>query len=86
MPQIIPIKDLKNTAAISEKCNNSNEPIFVTKNGYGDIVLMSMKVFEEYMAKIQIAKLVNESIEDVNTGSATKDGDTFFSEMRKKYE
>lgn len=31
MPQIIPIKDLKNTSEISEKCHNLNEPVFITK-------------------------------------------------------
>ena len=39
MPQIIPIRDLKNTSQISEICHSSNEPVFVTKNGYGDMVL-----------------------------------------------
>ena len=46
MPQIIPIKDLKNTAKMSELCHGSDEPIFITKNGYGDMVLMSMEHFE----------------------------------------
>ena len=32
MPQIIPIKDLKNTSDISEMCHRTDEPIFVTKN------------------------------------------------------
>lgn len=36
MAHIIPIRDLKNTSEISEKCRAANEPIFVTKNGYGD--------------------------------------------------
>lgn len=40
MPQIIPIKDLKDTSKISEMCRNSNEPVFITKNGYGDMVMM----------------------------------------------
>ena len=35
MPQIIPIKELKNTAEISDMCHKSEEPIYVTKNGYG---------------------------------------------------
>ena len=35
MAQIIPIRDLKNTAEIYERCTSSNEPIFITKNGYG---------------------------------------------------
>lgn len=47
MPKIIPIKDLKNTAEISELCNNSNEPIYITKNGYGDMVIMSIKTYEQ---------------------------------------
>ena len=43
MPKIIPIRDLKNTSVISQMCHESDEPIFVTKNGYGDMVIMSMK-------------------------------------------
>ena len=46
MPQIIPIKDLRDTNKISELCNSVKEPIFVTKNGYGDMVVMSMEAFE----------------------------------------
>ncbi len=45
---IVPIKELKNTAAISEKCHELNEPIYVTKNGYGDMAIMSMETFEHY--------------------------------------
>ena len=43
MPEIIPIRDLKNTNAISQRCHETAEPIFVTKNGYGDMVIMSME-------------------------------------------
>ena len=46
MPQIIPIKDLKNTSEISEMCHKTDEPIYVTKNGYGDMVIMSMEIYE----------------------------------------
>jgi PHD/YefM family antitoxin component YafN of YafNO toxin-antitoxin module len=49
MPQIIPIRDLKNTTAISQMCRDAEEPIFVTKNGYGDMVIMSMDVFHRAM-------------------------------------
>ena len=45
---IVPIKELKNTAAISEKCHELDEPIYVTKNGYGDMVIMSMETFQRY--------------------------------------
>ena len=63
MPQIIPIRDLKNTSEISNICHSSDTPIFVTKNGYGDMVLMSMEVYEKtlYMSdiyrKLQAAEL-----------------------------
>ena len=49
MPQIIPIKDLKNTSEVSELCHKSDEPIFVTKNGYGDMVIKSMEAYERNM-------------------------------------
>jgi len=37
MPQIIPIKALKNTSEVSEMCHTVPEPIFVSKNGYGQL-------------------------------------------------
>ena len=50
MPQIIPIKDLKNTSEISDMCHKSDEPIYITKNGYGDMVIMSMEIYESGIA------------------------------------
>ena len=85
MPQIIPIRDLKNTAIISEKCNSSKEPIFITKNGYGDMVIMSMDLYEETLAKIQVASLINESLEEVEKGASPVDGTVFFKRMKEKY-
>ena len=62
MPQIRPITDLRNTNEISDVCHAVNEPIFITKNGYGDLVVMSMESFEKreeilkLRAKIMIAE------------------------------
>ena len=62
MPRIIPIRDLKNTTEISQMCHDEDEPIFITKNGYGDMVIMSMKAYEERMfgldleAKLEVAE------------------------------
>lgn len=50
MPQIRPITDLRNTTEISELCHAKNEPIFITKNGYGDLVIMSMETYERLTA------------------------------------
>ena len=47
MPQIRPITDLRNTNEISDACHTVKEPIFITKNGYGDIVVMSIETYEQ---------------------------------------
>lgn len=56
MPQIIPIKDLKNTSEISDMCHKSDEPIYITKNGYGDMVIMSMEIYESVMQRFSMYK------------------------------
>ncbi len=50
MPQIRPITDLRNTNEISELCHAKKEPIFITKNGYGDLVVMSIETYESLMS------------------------------------
>ena len=54
MPQIIPIKDLKNTSEISDMCHKADEPIYITKNGYGDMVIMSMEIYENIKRQLTI--------------------------------
>lgn len=46
MPRIRPITDLRNTNANSDACHAVQEPIFITKNGYGDLVVMSIETYE----------------------------------------
>ena len=47
MPQIRPNTDLRNTTEISDICHVKREPIIITKNGYGDLVVMSIEAYEE---------------------------------------
>ena len=47
MPQIRPITDLRNTTEISDIRHAKREPVFITKNGYGDLVIMSMEAYED---------------------------------------
>lgn len=68
MPRIIPIRDLKDTAAISQMCSESNEPIYVTKNGYGDMVIMSMKAYEEKLLMQDVYAKIAEAENDVQEG------------------
>ena len=84
MPQIIPIKDLKNTSKISDMCHKSNEPIYITKNGYGDMVIMSMEIYERVMRQLAIYKDVELSEQQIENG-LTKDARTALAGMRKKY-
>lgn len=66
MPQIIPIKDLKDTAAVSDLCHRVDEPVFITKNGYGDMVLMSIEISEAQIksGKTKDAKKALKSVSD----------------------
>ena len=84
MPQIIPIKDLKDTANISELCHTLNEPIYVTKNGYGDMVLMSMDYYEAMRKKWEIYTDLETSEEQIAQGK-TKDAKIALQSVRTKY-
>ena len=68
MPQIIPIKDLKNTSEISDMCHRADEPIYITKNGYGDMVIMSMAYYEEAIGRNAIYAKLEEARADVVSG------------------
>lgn len=84
MPQIIPIKDLKNTSEISELCNKSEEPIYVTKNGYGDMVIMSMAVYENIMRQLNMYRELEFSEQQIAEGK-TKDARCSLTAMRERY-
>ena len=84
MPQIIPIRDLKNTTEISALCQNSDEPIYITKNGYGDMVIMSMEVYEGIMNKIKIYNDIAISERQVAEGK-TKNAKDAVKDIRSKY-
>ena len=61
MPQIRPITDLRNTNEISEICHKNQEPIFITKNGYGDLVIMSIETYERQLALLEVYKKLIEA-------------------------
>ena len=82
--QIKPITDLRDTNAISEICNKTGEPVFITKNGYGDLVVMSLGAYERDIAKARLRTALAEGLRQVNDGEYS-DGDTVFSELRAKY-
>lgn len=84
MPQIIPIRDLKKTAEISDMCHNSEEPIYITKNGYGDMVIMSMETYEKNMRKYLKYKDIEVSEKEIEEGKV-KEAKSALQGMRVKY-
>lgn len=84
MPQIIPIKDLKNTSEISDMCHKSDEPIYITKNGYGDMVIMSMESYENTMRRLTIYRDLEMSEQQIENGQV-KEARTALAGLRKKY-
>jgi len=85
MPHIIPIRDLKNTSKISELCNASEEPVYVTKNGYGDMVIMSMKAYEEKIFMVDVYQKLGAAEEQATAGKML-DADISLKNIREKYD
>ena len=55
MPTIRPISDLRNNSnEISEFCRTSREPVFITKNGVGDMVVLSIEMYERQQAQLEL--------------------------------
>lgn len=82
--QIIPMRDLKNTVEIERLCAEENGPVFVTKNGYGRLVVMDIEYFEKTMQKMYEAKAIREGLNDASSGR-TLDGDEAIKGIRGKY-
>lgn len=85
MPRIIPIKDLRNTSEISELAHREQEPIFITKNGYSDLVVMSSELYDKIVKKIRIDQAIYESEFEIENGGKAVDADLVFAELEKKH-
>ena len=82
--QIIPTRDLQNTVEVERRCAEENGPVFVTKNGYGRLVVMDIDYYEKTMRKMDEATTILDGLKDVKSGN-TVEGDTAISKIRSKY-
>ncbi|MCL2812216.1 MAG: type II toxin-antitoxin system Phd/YefM family antitoxin [Clostridia bacterium] len=82
--QIRPIKDLRNTTEISELCNGQDEPIFITKNGYGDLVVMSMPVYNRITVMAELYQKIAQAEQEIQEGKLL-DGPSTLAALREKY-
>ena len=82
--QIIPMRDLKNTVEVERLCAEDQGPIYVTKNGYGKLVVMDIEYYQKTMQEIYEAKLIMEGLRDMVEGKIN-DGPSVMKNMREKY-
>lgn len=85
MPHIRPISDLRNTNEISELCHSTNEPVFITKNGYGDLAIMSMETYEELVGELAVDQAIEEAEEEYERTGEMRDAREVLDELRRKY-
>ena len=84
MPQIIPIRDLKKTSELSQMCRESNEPVFITKNGYGDMVIMSMETYEKTLFLNDVYRKLEEGERSIRSSDVMNGFDSLQS-IREKH-
>ena len=82
--KIIPMRDLKNTVEVEKHCVKEQGPVYVTKNGYGRLVVMDIEYYEKIMQKMYEAKAVIEGLKDLKQGN-TEDGADTIRKLKDKY-
>lgn len=85
MPQIIPIRDLRNTMEISELCQATNQPIYITKNGYDDMVIMSSKTYDEKLFKMDIYEKLLFAEKQITDGAPLSNAFDVLDRLEEKY-
>lgn len=85
MPSIIPIKELRDTTKISERCHDSDEPIFVTKNGYGDMVIMSMETYHKVIRQNEMDAAITSFEKELAEGTEFLDAKEALETLRRKH-
>ena len=85
MPQIRPISDLRNTNEISDLCHAKNEPIFITKNGYGDMVVMSLETYEEMLDENELDREISQAETEYQLNGKLIDAREALGTLRRKH-
>ncbi len=67
MPSIRPSSDLRNNYNdISQFCHQYGEPVYITKNGQGDLAVMSIETYERLVGKFELYKLLDEGMDAIS--------------------
>ncbi len=69
MPTIRPSSDLRNSYnEISAFCHQYNEPVYITKNGTGDLAVLSIEAYERLVGKFELQALLEKGLADLQEG------------------
>jgi prevent-host-death family protein len=85
MPTIMPIRDLRKTSEISELAHSMQEPIFITKNGYSDLVVMSAELYEKFAQVNRIDQAISEAELEIEDGAEPISAKEAKKRLDKKY-
>lgn len=85
MPQIRPITELRNTNEISDLCHTRKEPVFITKNGYGDLVIMSMETYDAMLETSSIDAAISQSEAELAQNGQLYNARESLSALRRKH-
>ena len=78
MPEIRPSSDLRNSYnEISEFCHKYKEPVYITKNGQGDLAVLDIEVFERLLGKQELYGLLEKGTNDIKDGRVMPVGEAF---------
>ena len=78
------MRDLKDTVKIETLCSETRAPVFVTKNGYGKLVVMDIECFERLLYQAYEAQAISKGLEDLEAGRVS-DGEKVLEDIKKKY-
>lgn len=83
MPSIRPISDLRNSAnEISDFCHQTKEPVYITRNGTGDMVVLSIEEYERQQALIDLYGKLAVAEQEIASGAEGEDFLAFAERMR----
>lgn len=85
MPVIIPSEDFSNISKLFDMAHKIQEPIFITKNGYSDLVVMSSELYDKIVKNNRIDQAIYESEKEMEAGDVSIGLDEAFEKLNKKY-
>lgn len=86
MPTIRPSADLRNSYnEISDFCHEYSEPVFITKNGKGDLAVMSIEAYEQLKGRLELYSFIEEGLNDEQQGNVRPLSDAL-ADLRKGFD